>query len=78
MNKFLFVGLIALAASSPLIASAAQAQVPPPGCLYGTSTDIVCDRSPNDVIVNGHIVGRDPDPHVRAEIRRDAPQIYGY
>lgn len=77
MHRFLFVGLMALAGSSGL-ATSALAQVPPPGCLYGTSTDIVCDRSRNDVVVDGHVVGRDPDPAIRAEIRRDAPQIYGY
>ena len=78
MKTFSFVALLGLAAASTLVSAPASAQVPPPGCLYGTSTDIVCNITPNDVIVDGHVVGRDPDPHVRAELRRDAPQIYGY
>jgi hypothetical protein len=77
MNKLAIAGFITFAAAAAL-PSAASAQVPPPGCLYGTSTDIVCNISRNDVIVDGHVVGRDPDPRIRAEIRRDAPQIYGY
>jgi hypothetical protein len=78
MKTFSFVALLGLAAASTLVSAPASAQVPPPGCLYGTSTDIVCNITPNDVIVDGHVVGRDPDPRVRAELRRDAPRIYGY
>lgn len=78
MKKFVITALTALSASAAFASSPAFAQVPPPGCLYGTSTDIVCNISPNDVIVNGHVVGRDPDPRIRAEIRRDTPRTYGY
>lgn len=82
MKKLALARLLTLASaaawSTAASAQGIYGQVPPPGCLYGTSTDIVCNITPNDVVVNGHVVGRDPDPRIRAELRRDAPRIYGY
>jgi hypothetical protein len=35
-------------------------------------TNKLRDVTPNDVVVNGRIVGTDPDPNIRAQLLREA------
>lgn len=40
-------------------------------------TNQLRDVTDNDVVVNGRIVGTDPDPNIRAQLLREAQQTSG-
>jgi hypothetical protein len=51
-----------------------RSKVKLPASAYGSAggrPGLSFHRSPDDIVVGGKMVGRDPDPHVRFEILRD-------
>jgi hypothetical protein len=65
-----FVGALALATliTAPALAQSARRSVPDTG--FGVPYDRQITRDPNDVVVNGKVRGRDPDPFIREQLLR--------
>ena len=78
--------IAALAMTTPALAQSANsnstdqamqsyARAPATGPVYSDGT--LPSTHPHDVIFDGRVVGHDPDPNIRFQLWRDAPNIYG-
>ena len=65
-----FVSAVALTTllSAPALAQSPRRSAPDAG--FGAPYDRPITRDPNDVVVNGKVRGRDPDPFIRQQILR--------
>jgi hypothetical protein len=65
-----FVGALALTPllTAPALAQSARRSAPDAG--FGAPYDRQITRDPNDVVVNGKVRGRDPDPFIREQLLR--------
>jgi hypothetical protein len=61
------VGAVALATltTAPVLAQSTRGPAPEDG--YGSHYDQPITRNPDDVVIGGKVVGRDPDPFIRGQ-----------
>ena len=73
MKKLLFACVMAMLVASPALAQKRHAISPEEAAAqaYAPSDPGALTVDPYTVVVNGQIVGRDPDPNVRLMLRRD-------
>jgi len=64
------VGAVALATltTAPVLAQSTRGPAPEDG--YGSHYDQPITRNPDDVVIGGKVVGRDPDPFIRGQMLR--------
>ena len=72
--KTLVIKMFATAAGLAMLSVAPALAQPPRGSAaengYGSPSSQHVTRDPNDVIVRGKVVGRDPDPFIRWSLER--------
>jgi hypothetical protein len=73
MKKLLFAFVMAMLVASPALAQKRHAISPEAAAAqaYAPSDPGALTVDPYTVVVNGQIIGRDPDPNVRLMLRRD-------
>ena len=64
------VGAVALATLTTVPVLAQSTRAPAPGDGYGSHYDQPAARNPNDVVIGGKVVGRDPDSFIRWSLLR--------
>jgi hypothetical protein len=73
MKKLVRALLFTLAVASPALAATHHVRMPANGTDAYAAADSAITHDPNVVVFDNKVIGSDPDPNVRLEIRRELP-----